>query len=261
MARARTRAMPCSCHYSRRAARVRLRVRARCCPRDWRRDDFEEEKVERNFRYKFVRAIGMAMFSLVLLVIHGSAQTTGSTSLSGVVADPSGAVVPGATVEIHNPVSEFNRSTTTDSAGRFSFSNVPFNPYHLSVTITGFAAYSQDVDVHSAVPQNLKITLQIAGSAENVTVQGEAGDLLENDPTFHTDVDRSLFDKLPWKALPHSSVRWSHWPRQAWRRIPMDSFTAWETMRLTRSLWMANRSPINRAKYFPTRFRSTPCNR
>ena len=47
------------------------------------------------------------------------------------------------------------------------------------------------------MPLSLKITLQIAGSAESVTVQGEASDLLENDPTFHTDVDRSLFDKLP----------------------------------------------------------------
>ncbi len=157
----------------------------------------KKEKIERNFRYKLVRTIVTAMFCLVLFVIHASAQTTGSTSLSGVVADPSGAVVPGATVEIRNPVSQLTRSTTTDSAGHFSFSNVPFNPYHLSVTVSGFASYSQDVDVHSAVPQNLKITLQIAGSAENVTVQGEAGDLLENDPTFHTDVDRSLFDKLP----------------------------------------------------------------
>ena len=157
----------------------------------------KKEKIERNVRYKFVRAVVMAIFCLTLCVIHGSAQTTGSTSLSGVVADPSGAVVPGATVEIRNPVSQLTRSTATDSAGRFSFPNVPFNPYHLSVTITGFAAYSQDVDVHSAVPQNLKITLQIAGSAENVTVHGEAGDLLENDPTFHTDVDRTLFDKLP----------------------------------------------------------------
>ena len=51
--------------------------------------------------------------------------------------------------------------------------------------------------MRSAVPLNLKITLQIAGSAENVTVEGGGGDLLENDPTFHTDVDRSLFEKLP----------------------------------------------------------------
>ena len=57
-----------------------------------------------------------------------------SASISGTVLDPTGAVVPNATVEIHNPVSHFDRSTTTDSSGKFSFANVPFNPYHLSVT-------------------------------------------------------------------------------------------------------------------------------
>ncbi|MGA3318318.1 MAG: carboxypeptidase-like regulatory domain-containing protein [Candidatus Korobacteraceae bacterium] len=156
-----------------------------------------QETSKTALQYKLISAIAVAMFCLALGVISASAQTTGNSSLSGVVADPSGAVVPGATIEIHNPVSQFDRSTTTDSAGRFSFPNVPFNPYHLSVNVTGFAAYSQDVDVRSAVPLSLKITLQIAGSAESVTVQGEASDLLENDPTFHTDVDRSLFDKLP----------------------------------------------------------------
>ncbi len=125
------------------------------------------------------------------------AQTTGSSSLDGVVTDPSGAVVPGATVEIHNPVSQFDRSTTTDNAGRFSFANIPFNRYHLSVTATGFAPYAEDVEVKSAVPLSMKIAVQIAGSAQTVTVQGEASDILENDPTFHTDVDRQLIDKIP----------------------------------------------------------------
>ena len=157
----------------------------------------KQQKNEMAFQYKLVSAVAVAIFCLAICVTNGNAQTTGNSSLSGVVADPSGAVVPGATVEIHNPVSEFSRSTTTDSTGRFSFANVPFNPYHLRVNVTGFAAYSQDVDVRSAVPLALKITLQIAGSSENVMVQGEAGDLLENDPTFHTDVDRSLFSKLP----------------------------------------------------------------
>src|ERR1035438_686838 len=157
----------------------------------------KQETSKTTLQHKVVGAIAVLMFCLTLCVISASAQTTGNSSLSGVVADPSGAVVPGATIEIHNPVSQFSRSTTTDSAGRFSFPNVPFNPYHLSVKVAGFAAYSQDVDVRSAVPLALKITLQIAGSAESVTVQGEASDLLENDPTFHTDVDRSLFDKLP----------------------------------------------------------------
>src|SRR5450756_2421768 len=72
---------------------------------------------------KLISAIAVVMFCLTLCVSSASAQTTGNSSLSGVVADPSGAVVPGATVEIHNPVSQFDRSTTTDSAGRFSFPN------------------------------------------------------------------------------------------------------------------------------------------
>jgi Carboxypeptidase regulatory-like domain len=138
-----------------------------------------------------------AMLCLALCVVSASAQTTGNASLSGVVSDPTGAVVPGATVEIHNPVSQFDRSTTTDSAGRFSFTNVPVNPYHLSVAAKGFAAYSQDVDVRSAVPLNLKVALQVQGSAQNITVEATAADLIENDPTFHTDVDRQLFDKVP----------------------------------------------------------------
>jgi hypothetical protein len=138
-----------------------------------------------------------AIFCLVLSVGSGSAQTSGNSSLSGVVSDPTGAIVPGATVEIQNPVSQFSRSTTTDSAGQFSFKNIPFNPYHLRVAAPGFAATDKDVDVRSAVPINVSVALQIQGSAQNLTVEATAGDLLENDPTFHTDVDRQLFDKLP----------------------------------------------------------------
>src|SRR5271166_3158286 len=157
----------------------------------------KHEKTGMASRHKLVSTAVMTMFCLALCVISARAQTSGNSSLSGVVADSTGAVVPGATVEIHNPVSQFSRTTTTDGTGKFSFPNVPIAPYHLTVNLTGFAPYAQDVEVRSAVPLSLTISLEIAGSAENVTVQGEAGDLLENDPTFHTDMDRSLFDKLP----------------------------------------------------------------
>lgn len=139
----------------------------------------------------------VTMICLVLWVANAGAQTSGSSSLSGVVSDPSGAVIPGATVVISNPVSQFTRTTTTDDAGNFSFTNVPLNAYHMTVNLGGFAPYAQDVDVRSSVPLNLKVTLQVSANAENVTVQGEGGDLVENDPTFHTDIDRGLFQKLP----------------------------------------------------------------
>src|SRR5580698_28421 len=148
-----------------------------------------------------------AAFILVCYLAIGlqaNAQSN-SASLSGTVLDSSGAVVPNATIEIHNPVSHFDRSATTDGAGKFSFGNVPFNPYHLSVAANGFAAYAQDIEVRSSVPLDVKINLQVAVSSETVTVQSEAGeDLLENDPTFHSDIDRSLFDKLPLESQSSS---------------------------------------------------------
>jgi hypothetical protein len=131
------------------------------------------------------------------------AESGGSTAVTGAVSDPTGAVVPNARVEIHNPVSGFDRIVITDSAGQFAIPNVPFNPYHLTVTAKGFSAYVQDVDVRSAVPIALSITLQVAGSAETVTV--EAGeDLVENDPISHTDVDKAIFDKLPLESASSS---------------------------------------------------------
>jgi hypothetical protein len=135
--------------------------------------------------------------------VHASAQSN-SGSITGTVSDSTGAVVPNATVEIHNPISQYVRSTATDNAGKFSFSNVPFNPYHMNVITPGFASHSEDVDVRSVVPLTLAISLQVKGSNETVTVEGEAGDLLENDSTFHTDVDRALFNKIPLESQSSS---------------------------------------------------------
>ncbi len=117
--------------------------------------------------------------------------------------DASGGVVANATVSIHNPVSGLKSDATTDSSGNFSFPNVPFNPYHLSIAATGFAPYAQDVEVRSSVPVEVKISLKVAGTSSTVTVEG-GGDLVENDPTFHTDVDRGLFDKLPLESASSS---------------------------------------------------------
>jgi len=132
------------------------------------------------------------------------AQSGSSTSVTGTVVDPSGAVIPNATVEIHNPVSAFNRTTKTDAAGNFSFANVPFNPYHLSVNAKGFGQYSQDIDVRSVVPVSLSLRLAVNTAGETVTVEAAGEDLLENTPTFHTDVDRGLFDKLPLESQSSS---------------------------------------------------------
>ncbi|MGA2981799.1 MAG: TonB-dependent receptor [Terriglobales bacterium] len=146
------------------------------------------------FRVVFCLALGL----------HVYAQSGGSSgSINGAVLDPSGAVVANASVEIHQAVSGYDRTTTTDSKGNFSFTNVPFNPYHMTVTAAGFAQYAQDVETRSVVPVTVKVTLTVASSHDTVTVES-AGDLVENDPTFHSDIDKELFARLPLESASSS---------------------------------------------------------
>ena len=132
------------------------------------------------------------------------AQSGGNASrIDGIVTDPSGGVIPNANVTIHNPVSGLDRSTATDGSGNFTFQNVPFNPYHLTVTAAGFSEYTQDVEVRSAVGVDLKISLQVAGASTTVTVES-GGDLIENDSTSHVDIDRQLFNEVPLESASSS---------------------------------------------------------
>ena len=149
----------------------------------------------------------VATFLLVVVIAVPSfvhAQGGSASTITGTIVDPSGAVVPGATVEVQNPVSAFSRVATTDATGKFVVPNVPLNPYHLTITCQGFAPYAEDIEVRSSVPVNMNITLKVGGSAESVTVEANGADLLETTSTFHTDVDRGLFDKVPLESQTSS---------------------------------------------------------
>jgi Carboxypeptidase regulatory-like domain len=146
---------------------------------------------------------GALVLGFVLSFAPGpaAAQLGNSGSIEGVVKDPSGGVVVGATVEISNPVSGFQRQAITGSDGTFKVSNIPFNPYHMTVTAAGFAAYTQDVDVRSTVPTSLQIGLKVGTEVQTVKVEASGGDLVENESTFHTDVDQTITDKLPLQSV------------------------------------------------------------
>ncbi|HZU08637.1 MAG TPA: TonB-dependent receptor, partial [Pseudacidobacterium sp.] len=133
-----------------------------------------------------------------------SAQSTSNSgTITGTVTDPTGAVVPGAAVTIVNPVSKYERTVTTDKMGHFQFPNVPFNPYHLTVTMTGFSNATQDVEVNSVVPVTANVSMKL-GEASNTTVVVTGEDLVENDTTMHTDIDRGLMQKLPLESQSSS---------------------------------------------------------
>jgi hypothetical protein len=151
--------------------------------------------------------IGILLFALGSLLWPGPifGQVGNAGSIEGVVRDASGGTVPNAKVEISYPVSGYQRETSTAADGSFRFTNVPFNGYHLVVTADGFNSYVQDVDVRSSVPVSVQVVLKVGAASTSVTVEANGGDLVENESTFHTDVDRNLFDKLPLES-PTSSV-------------------------------------------------------
>jgi hypothetical protein len=155
-------------------------------------------RLRTQLRFLSARFWRFAILALLCGAAVSWAQSVGNdTSLNGTVLDETGAVIVGATVKIHNPVSGLDRSTETDTNGGFSFPNVPFNPYHLTVTAKGFSSYVQDVKLRSVVPVNLTITLRAVVGSTTVTVRETAGDLVETDSTSHTDVERNQLERLP----------------------------------------------------------------
>ncbi len=155
---------------------------------------------------KSFRRIAILAFVLSLWIgaIPARAQLGNSGSIEGVVKDASGGVIAGAKIAVSNPVSGFSRETVTGSDGSFRISNVPFNPYHMTVTAAGFASYSQDADVRSTVPTTVQISLKVGESATSITVEASGGDLVETESTFHTDVDQKIIDRLPLESASSS---------------------------------------------------------
>src|ERR1700757_1937395 len=155
--------------------------------------------------YTSIRRVIFAAIAICLSLSASGlwAQSAGNGgTVHGTVTDSTGAIVPNATVTIENPVSGYTRTSTSDSQGLYQFTNLPLNPYHVTVNAKGFAPRSQDVDVRSTVPVAVKSVLAVGG--ESTVVDVTASDLLENTSTFHTDIDRGLFNKLPLESQSSS---------------------------------------------------------
>ena len=138
----------------------------------------------------------LPILALFLAALSSSAQSGNAGNVRGTLTDPAGAVVLNAVIHLINDVSGFDQTATTDAQGQFVFSNVPFNPYRISTVVDGFAPLNQGVEIRSSVGTSVKLTLKVTGGSSTVTVEA-TGDLVEDDPTFHTDVDRDLFIKVP----------------------------------------------------------------
>ena len=151
---------------------------------------------------RFLQVLSIVFYIAVAVCAIGVASVRaqglgGAGTVQGTVKDPTGGVMQAVEVKISNPVSGFTRTVTTDAGGKFTFSNLPPNTYHVAISAQGFQPFERDVDVRTGVPITVDIALALAGATSTVEVVGHSEDLLERDPTAHTDIDQSLMSKLP----------------------------------------------------------------
>jgi hypothetical protein len=155
------------------------------------------------FSGRFIRILPLTGF-LYAAMIASAAQNGNSASVRGTVTDPSSAVIPGASVTISNAVSGLSRTVQSDASGEFQVDNLPFNPYNVTAAAPGFAALKQNINLRSAVGLTLNLVLHVEAAASTVTVEANSSDAVETDPTFHTDVDRDMFAKVPLESATSS---------------------------------------------------------
>ncbi|HVB86667.1 MAG TPA: TonB-dependent receptor [Candidatus Dormibacteraeota bacterium] len=111
----------------------------------------------------------------VLLCASLSLWAAANGSLSGTVHDPSGAVVPGASVSLVNTALKTRYKTTSDAQGFYTFPTLPVGSYDLTVKSTGFQTQEKTglaIDTDSALTVN--IALQLGEGSQTITVAANA---------------------------------------------------------------------------------------
>src|SRR5437867_5599877 len=115
----------------------------------------------------------LAAISIVCLTGVGAfAQGSSTASISGVVVDSAGGVVPGADVTVRNNGTAETFTAVTSGQGVFSVPSLITGTYTVTVSLQGFkTAVLNTVVVNAGVPESVRATLEAGGISEQVIVQ------------------------------------------------------------------------------------------
>lgn len=140
---------------------------------------------------KFIEKTLTIILLIFIFTVSASAQT--NNSISGTITDPNGGVVQGANITLRRGAEVL--TTTTDDAGKFSFSNLSGGNYTLTVNASGFSVFTREA---ASGGVDLQITLSIANPAATVVVQAEVDSYLADTSTTGTKLD------IPQRDLPQA---------------------------------------------------------
>src|ERR1043166_1614321 len=153
------------------------------------------------------------LLALLLVAASGmSASVLGQTSntgtVTGVVKDEKGGLVPGASVKIVNIATNAERTTTTSSDGVYEITQPGPGNYRLEIQATGFSKYVQEPVVINVLQRTTaNVDLKVGGIGETVTVTGETAPLVETTKTDVSGViDQRRLENLPVNGRSFASL-------------------------------------------------------
>ena len=146
---------------------------------------------------KYLHAIRViAAFALVMVfALVSQAQFSGS--LQGVVTDPTGAVIAGATIELSNQDTGVTQSMKSSESGNYSFNNLQPGRYKISVSASGFKTTEIDVTLSTAQLEGINVTLPVASVSSSTTVTYEAPIVDTDDSRIQTTLSSDTVRDLP----------------------------------------------------------------
>ncbi|MGH9469275.1 MAG: carboxypeptidase regulatory-like domain-containing protein, partial [Terriglobia bacterium] len=152
-------------------------------------------------RHRSFRAIDFLLFLILFLVLapFNFAQTQRSTSgLRGSVTDTTGAVVPGAKVQLRSESEGYVRTASTNGVGAFVFLDLTPGVYDLTVQASGFkeaSVHGITLYVGQTVVQDFR--LQVGAVTQTVSVKGTAPLLNQTNGTVGTIIESRTITELP----------------------------------------------------------------
>lgn len=138
---------------------------------------------------------GLVLFLATVTIAFAQA---GMGGINGVVSDPSGAAVPGATVKVENMATGVVLSKTTNSAGVYTFNSLTPAKYQVAVSRDGFKTSIHDgvvVTVDQATALN--ITLNVGTVTQVVTVSGTSSLIEASNSTVGQLIDEATINRVP----------------------------------------------------------------
>src|SRR6058998_320369 len=142
------------------------------------------------------RCLWSLLCILVLSVSPAPAQTDGS--ISGVIRDASGAVIPGAMVTVTNPATNQVRSAISNEAGVYNFPVLQPGKYNIKVELPGFRTITQnDVELQVQFAARIDFTLQVGDVSQTVEVEGAAALIATENATVGTVIENKSIVEMP----------------------------------------------------------------